>query len=188
MKKKIFLIMLILIIILLTYKLINYIDHKSSLSGLNEYMFTENEITIKTFKYNGKNYVISRYYDNSSSWSHLNLLLKDNNSYYVLENITKCDTLDNGGNLYLKDNELYIHCIGTNGFIHKYLINDLYIEKEIINFDFTNTPNISQLHIGIDKIDNNYIYLSSPFKVDNRDKNEPKVKCSFKNKECGYIQ
>lgn len=120
--------------------------------------------------------------------SHLNLLLKDKNDYYILESIKKCDTDDDGSNLYIKDNELYIHCIGKDGVIDKYLINDLNIKKETINFNFKNTPNISQLHMGIDNVDNEYIYLSSPFKVDNTIKDEPKVKCSFKDRKCSYIE
>ena len=40
----------------------------------------------------------------------------------------------------------------------------------------------------IDNVDSEYIYLSSSFKVDNTIKDEPKVKCSFKDKECNYIK
>lgn len=190
MKKKIILIPTVIILIPLfifsTYQFIKFIDYKSVLSGLEKHTFKEDEITIKTFEYNNKNYVISRYYENSSSWSHLNLLLKDSNNYYILKNIKNCDTVDSGKNLYLKDNELYIHCIGKEGIIDKYIINDLIAEKETINFSFKNTPNISQLHIGIDKVDNEFIYLSSPFKVDPTIKDNPEVKCSFKDKICLY--
>lgn len=192
MKKKIILILLVIILIPLfifaTFKFVEYIDYKSSLSSLVKYAFVENEKNIKSFEYDNQSYVISRYYDNSSSWSHLNLLLKDKNDYYILESIKKCDTDDDGSNLYIKDNELYIHCIGKDGVIDKYLINDLNIKKETINFNFKNTPNISQLHMGIDNVDNEYIYLSSPFKVDNTIKDEPKVKCSFKDRKCSYIE
>lgn len=40
----------------------------------------------------------------------------------------------------------------------------------------------------IDSVDNKYIYLSSPFKVDNTVLDEPKVKCSFKDQKCYYIK
>lgn len=189
MKKKIIIISIIILIPLFSfimYQLIKTLDYKNSLSGLEEYIFVDNETTIKSLGYDNKNYVISRYYDDSSSWSHLNLLLKNNDTYYVLENIKKCDTVDDGSNLYVKDNVIYIHCIGKEGIIDKYLINDFSVEKETINFNFKNTPNISQLHIGIDNVDNEYIYLSSPFKVDITITDEPKVKCSFNDRKCLY--
>ena len=190
MKKQVLIIVTLIITIFLvifgSYKLIELLDFKSSLSNLEKYTFVENEKNIKSFEYDKRSYLISRYYDNSSSWSHLNVLLEDKNDYYILESIKKCDTVDDGSNLYIKDNELYIHCIGKEGIIDKYIINGLNIENEKINFNFKNTPNISQLHIGIDNVDNEYIYLSSPFKVDNTIKDEPKVKCSFKDKKCLY--
>jgi len=73
------------------------------------------------------------------------------------------------------------------GIIDKYLINDLNIEKETLNFNFKDTPNISQPHMGIDKVDQEFIYLSSPFKIDTAIKDDPKVKCSFKSKKCKYM-
>lgn len=189
MKKKILIISLIILIPLLSfimYQIVKYLDYKSSLSSLEKHIFTNNETIITTLEYNNKTYVISRYYDVSSSWSNLNLLLKNNDTYYVLENIKKCDTVDNGSNLYVKDNTIYIHCIGKTGVIDKYLLNGIYVEKETIVFNFKNTPNISQFHIGIDKVDDKYIYLSSPFKADNTIKDKPNVKCSFKDKKCIY--
>ncbi len=192
MKKKGILIFVVVILIPLfifaTYKFIEYMDYRSLLSNLERYTFIENEKIVKFFENEDQSYVISRYYDNSSSWSNLNLLLKDKNDYYILESIKKCDTADDGSNLYIKDNELYIHCIGKEGIIDKYLINDLNIEKETINFNFNNTPNISQLHMSIDNVDTEYIYLSSPFKVDNTITDEPKVKCSFRDRKCNYIE
>lgn len=189
MKKRIIMISLIILVLLFIftmYQFIKFKNYKDSLSSLEKYIFVDNEIIIKKLEYNNKNYVISRYYDNSSSWSHLNLLLKDNDNYYILKNIKKCDTPDEGSNLYIKDNVIYIHCIGKKGVIDKYLINEFSIYKESINFDFKDTPNISQLHIGIDNVDDEYIYLSSPFKVDNRLKDNQNVKCSFNNKKCIY--
>ncbi len=190
MIKKIILPFIVIILVPLfifsTYKFIEYMYYRSSLSNLEKYTFIENEKTVKSFEYDNQSYVISKYHDHSSSWSHLNLLLKDKNDYYILESIKKCDTVDDGTNLYIKDNELYIHCIGKEGVIDKYVINDLNIEKETIYFNFKNTPNISQLHMGIDNVDDRYIYLSSPFKVDATIKDEPKVKCSLIDRKCLY--
>ena len=191
MKKRYFvalMIMLILSFSFIVYQLIKFFDYKSSISSLEKYMLIDNETIIKSFEYGNKNYVISRYYDNSSSWSNLNLLLKNGDIYYVLQNIKKCDTVDDGSNLYVRGNVIYIHCVGKEGFIDKYSINDFDIKKETLGFDFKNTPNISQLHIGIDNVDDKYIYLSSPAKVNNTIKDEPNVKCSFENKKCDYVK
>ena len=90
MKKKILIISLIILIPLFSfiiYQLIKSLNYKSSLSSLDKYIFVSNETNIKKLEYDNKNYVISRYYDDSSSWSHLNILLKNNDTYYVLENI-----------------------------------------------------------------------------------------------------
>ena len=65
---------------------------------------------------------------------------------------------------------------------------NLELEKQVWEFNYQNTPNISQLHIVVDKADDKYIYLSSAFKVDNNDKNEPQVKCSLKNNICKYTR
>lgn len=87
---------------------------------------------------------------------------------------------------YIKNNELYIHCIGKYGDIIKYTLNKKNIKKEILKFNYENTPNISQLHIIIDNIDDEYIYLSSVVKInDNIDEGE-NVKCSLQTKICIY--
>lgn len=186
--KKYFLILIILIPIFIfgVYKFIKSINYKNPILNLSEYILVPSEKIIKEIKHNGKKYLVSIYYDDTSSWSHINFLLKENQKYYILENVKKCDIVDDGNNIYVKDNEIYIHCIGKEGNIDKYLINNLNIETEKINFNFKNTPNISQLHIGIDNIDNEYMYLSSPFKVDNTINDKPKVKCSLYDKICLY--
>lgn len=191
MKKKYLIILMIILILTISfiiYQAVEFLDYKDSLSNLEKYIPVDNEIIIKKLQYNNKNYVISRYYDTSSSWSNLNLLLKNNDSYYILKNIKKCDTVKDGKNLYVKDNVIYIHCIGNEGFIDKYLINDFDVLKETINFNFQNTPNISQLHIVIDNVDDEYIYLSSPAKVDNTIKDKPNVKCFIESKRCDYVK
>lgn len=189
--KKIFLIILLVIsfaflFILGIYKMIEFINFKNSISNLENHIFIHSEKIVKEFEYNNNYYVISRYYDDSSSWRHLNLLLKYNENYYVLKNINNCDTVEDGSNIFILNNEIYIHCIGKLGDIYKYSINDFNIDEEIMKFNYDNTPNISQLHINIDNVDNDYIYLSSPFKVDNTIKDSPRVKCSLKDRECIY--
>ena len=169
------------------YKGIEYLDYKSSISNLEKYTFSSNEKIVKSFKYNKYNYLLTMYYDDTSSWSHLNLLLLDNEEYYLLKNIQKCDSSVEGRNLYLKDNEIYVHCIGKKGDIDKYTLDKINVKKETFNFNYDDTPNISQLHINIDKVDDNYIYLYS-FKVDSLIKEGEKVKCSLKNNTCEYYQ
>ena len=189
MKKKIIIIISIILLFILffigSYKLIEFLDFKSSISNLEKHIFLSNEKIVKEFEYNGNDFAISRYYDDSSSWSHLNLFLKYNKEYYVLKNIKKCDTALDISNLYVLNNEIYIHCIGKIGNINKYLINNFSVEEKLLKFSYKETPNISQLHMGIDNIDNNYIYLSS-FRLDNTIKNGERVKCSFQNKKCIY--
>ena len=63
------------------YKGIEYLDYKSSISNLEKYTFSSNEKIVKSFKYNKYNYLLTMYYDDKSSWSHLNLLLLDNEEY-----------------------------------------------------------------------------------------------------------
>ena len=169
------------------YKGIEYLDYKSSISNLEKYTFSSNEKIVKSFKYNKYNYLLTMYYDDTSSWSHLNLLLLDNEEYYLLKNIQKCDSSVEGRNLYLKDNEIYIHCIGKMGDIDKYTLDKINVKKETFNFNYDDTPNISQLHINIDKVDDKYIYLYS-FKVDSLIKEGENVKCSLKNNTCEYYQ
>ena len=184
-KLNLFLLILFLVFPFLTYKVIEFLDYKSSLSNLEKYTFKENETIVKKFTYKNKNYSISKYYDNTNSWSNLNIVLKDNRNYYVLKNIIRCDTLTDGSNLYIKDNIIYIHCIGKSGNIDKYLLEDMNIDKETIVFDYEKTPNLSQIHTTIDKVDNNYIYLSS-LEKNNKLKEKSRVKCLFKDKKCNY--
>lgn len=189
MGKKIIITISVMLLIILfcigSYKLIEFLDFKSSISNLEKHTLLSNEKIVKKFEYNGNDYAISMYHDDSSSWSHLNLFLKYNKEYYVLKNIKKCDTVEDANNLYILNNEIYIHCIGKIGNISKYSINDFNVEEEVLEFNYNETPNISQLHMGIDTIDNNYIYLSS-FRLDNTIKNGERVKCSFENKKCIY--
>ena len=73
MKRKCLIIILIPLLIFAMYQLIKVLDYKNLLSDLEKYTFVDNEVIIKELEYNNKKYAISRYYNNSSSWSHLNL-------------------------------------------------------------------------------------------------------------------
>ena len=73
------------------------------------------------------------------------------------------------------------------GDIDKYILDKINVKKETFKFNYDNASNISQLHINIDKVDDNYIYLYS-FKVDSLIKEGENVKCSLKNNICEYYQ
>lgn len=191
MKKNIFYLLTIVlglaifgIIVIGFYYLFALIDEKSQILKLEKYKILPLENILTEFKYEKYEYVISSYYDDTSSWSHLNILLKLQDKYYRLEEIKKCD--GSGKNIYVKDNKVYIHCIGKKGDILEYTINDTKIEKNIRQLNYDNTPNISQIHILIDKIDNEYIYLYSNVKINDSIKEGKRVKCSLKNNICDY--
>ena len=179
MKKKIvrFLVCILLFILIgYTVVILNNSNLKKEKYTLLPNEEIENEIIYKNYKY-----VITKYYDNTTSYSHHNILLNNNNYYYILESLNSCDMYS-----YIKNNEIYIHCIGKYGDIIKYTLNKKNIKKEILKFNYENTPNISQLHIIIDNIDDEYIYLSSVVKInDNIDEGE-NVKCSLQTKICIY--
>lgn len=169
-----------------TYIFISKNITKEKLSKLEEYDFVEYEKQIKSFEYKGKKYLISRYYDDTSSWSHLNILLKYKDKYYRLENITKCDSTEDGENIFVDENNIYIHCIGKAGNILKYSINNTTVDKDTLTFNYDNASNISQIHITIDKVDKDYIYLVSLVKNDPSEAKGLRVKCSLSNYVCSY--
>ena len=86
----------------------------------------------------------------------------------------------------IKDDVLYVHCIGEEGNILKFTINNGKVGKEVINLNYTNTPNISQLHIQIDDVDEDYIYLKSAVKNNDSIKEGEFVKCLLSSKCCEY--
>lgn len=184
MKNKIFLIIFITSLFCISiYNLFAFLDYHSQLASKEKYTFKQNEKIETKFKYHNQTYIITNYYDDTTAAGHT-FLLKDNNTYYKLNELKYCNFETDY--IYINDNKIYIHCIGQKGNVIQYTINNLELEQQTWEFNYKNTPNISQLHIVVDKADNNYIYLSSAFKVDNNDPNEPRVKCSLKNNLCNY--
>lgn len=160
------------------YQLIEWIVYEQSLSQLSQHDIKENEKIVRTFDYDGFHYMITKYYDDTSSWSHLNLLLQNQGNYYLLKNILRCDTLDQGENLFVKDNQLYIHCIGKSGNIDQYSFDGVEVKHNVLDFDYENTPDISEIHLTIDGVDSDFIYLSA----------NQKIKCYFGDKSCQYVR
>lgn len=116
MKKKIvrFLVCILLFILIgYTVVILNNSNLKKEKYTLLPNEEIENEIIYKNYKY-----VITKYYDNTTSFSHHNILLNNNNYYYILESLNSCDMYS-----YIKNNEIYIHCIGKYGDIIKYTLN-----------------------------------------------------------------
>ena len=169
-----------IVIVLLIVVLIVVIASSHN-TDLEKYQLLEKEKIKTNFKYKKKEYVLTSYYNDKDSYATNNLLLKKNNNYYHLTKIEKCDM-----DYFIKDNNIYIHCIGKEGNILKYSVNGEEVFMDILDFDYTKTPNISQIHITIDNVDKNYIYLKSNVKMDDSIEEGMQVKCSFDNKECEY--
>lgn len=188
MKKASLIVLIPLILAVLFIGVYAFIDNKverEKLSQLEKHTLSSEEKIVKRLEYEKQKYVISKYYDDTSSWSHLRILLDKEDNYYILKDIKKCDVTDDGNNIYVKDNVIYIHCIGKEGDIEEYKLDDMAVEKSVRKLDYKNAPNISQLHLLIDKVDENYIYLSS-FKLDNTLENGERVKCSLEDNVCHY--
>lgn len=182
MHKKLFLCLSIIMIIVITFHIIfQIIIPNYELSNLEKYKLLSNEVIKTEFEVKNKKYVLTTYYGEQSSYGNNNLLIKKNNEYYLLEKIDQCDM-----NYYIKDSNIYIHCIGTKGNIMKYTIDGTNANYELLSFNYTKTPNISQIHMTIEKIDNKYIYLKSVVKVDDSIKEGNNIKCSLNTKECEY--
>jgi len=167
------------------YLLIDMNVENDIVAKLEKYNLKEEEKIIEEFTYDEINYKISMYHDDTSAWSHVNILTKNNNDFYILKNIKKCDTSEDASNIYIYNDTIYIHCIGKKGNILEYKLNKYKIEENVRYLNYNNTVNISQIHLTIDKVDDEYIYLSS-IKIDNTLKDGNKVKCSLSNNICSY--
>ena len=164
--------LLILLLVVMPY---------NNLSKLEEYNLLSDEAITAEFKIKNKTYVLTTYQNSNTSYAYNNLLLKYKDNYYLLERIDKCDM-----SYLVEDNNIYIHCIGKKGDILKYTINGENVKNEVLEFNYKNTPNISQIHIVIDKVDNEYLYLKSAVKKDDSIKEGEHIKCSLSNKICKY--
>lgn len=170
------------------FKLIEHFDYESTKKSLDKYELVKDEKVIKEFKFKSFNYAVTKYYAENSSWSNLNILLKDKDEYRLLTSIERCDSLDSGKNLYVKDNNIYIHCIGKTGDILKYKLNGASVSNETLFMNYSETPNISLIHLTIDKVDDDYIYLESSVKENEEEKTSEKVRCSLSTKKCVYAK
>lgn len=169
---------IIIIIIVLFFTLKN-----NKIDSLEKYELYSKEKIEKHFKYKNKEYILTTYHKEDDTYASNNILLKDGNNYILLDEIKLCDM-----SYYVLDNNIYVHCIGKEGNILKYTVDGYSIENEVLKLDYSKTPNISQIHINIDKVDNEYIYLKSSVKVDDKIKEGEHVKCSLNNNKCEYYK
>ena len=174
-------IILIIILILISFILLKTVYLDDKLSNFERYNLLLDETITSKFKIKNKKYLLTTYHNSESTYAYNNLLLQNKGNYYLLEKIDKCDI-----SYFINDNNLYIHCIGKKGDILKYTINLSSIKKDVLEFNYKNTPNISQIHITIDKVDDEYIYLKSAVKKDDLIKDGEYVKCSLLNRICEY--
>lgn len=186
MKKNTIHLLVICFIILIpisTYFLITHLSD-TKLSSLEKYTILDDEKIINEFSYDNKNYLITMFYDNTSTSSHVNIILKNKSERLLITTIRECDSSES--NTYVLDNKIYIHCLGKPADIREYTLDDYKVTHKILEFDYKKTPNLSQNHILIDKIDKDNIYLYSHVTIDNKKQN--KIKCSLETKKCEYIK
>lgn len=164
------------------YFLLSFIVENEKIGKLEKYELASGEKILEEFNYDGRKYAVSSYLNDSSI---LHILLRTKGNFYILETVGECSCSDDGRNIYVKDNIIYVHCIGYRE-IFEFKVDDVTVEKATRKFNFDDTSNFSQLHMGIDKVDDDYIYFSS-FLLDTTEEGEDKVKCSFDDKVCSYI-
>ena len=183
----IFILVLFVVVFGAGFYLLDYIVTGEKLSNLEEHEISkkEEEKIIKEFQYNDMDFVISKYYDDTSAWSHLRIMRKARGNYYILQDVKKCDVLENGENIFVKDKNIYVHCIGKEEEIGIYKVDGFSVSEKLVNYNFKKTPNISLLHMKVDKVDDKYIYLSSE-KVDLAIDEGEHVKCPLDGYVCSY--
>ena len=156
------------------YRVIELFDNKASVKQLDKYDLIDGEKVLDKFVINNREYVITQYTVEGKDYSQ--------DQYYSLEEINECDM-----NSYLKDNALYVHCIGKKGNILKYTFIDINVDRTELDLNYINTPNIKQENIKIDLVGKDNIYLSSE-KVNGEEELGERVKCSLENNSCSYMK
>lgn len=175
---------LILLIPISTYFLIDYLNNQSMINTLKKYTIKDDEKIINEFTYDNKNYLITTYHVEDQTYTNVNILLKQKSDRLLIDTIRECDSSES--NNYVLDNKIYIHCIGKGGDIKVYTLDNYKLTHNILDLNYSKTPNLSQLHLLIDKVDKEYIYLYSYVTLDNT---KPyKIKCSLNTKKCEYIE
>ena len=176
-------ILLLVFVFLIVYVIFNSLIMKSELSNVEVYKLKKNEEINKTFKYNKYNYVVTSYYEDGKDYAQNNFLIKYNNKFYYLDSYTDCDMSS-----YVKDNFMYVHCIGYSGNVTKFKFYGTKVFNEVIELSYKDAPNVKQSHLNVEKVTDKYIYLTSNVKKDENVKEGNKVKCSLKDTKCVYAK
>lgn len=183
----IFMVVLFVVVFGAGFYLLDYIVTSEKLSNLEEHEISkdEDESIVKEFQYDNMDFVVSRYYDDTSAWSNLRIMRKVRGKYYILQDVNKCDVIEDGDNIFVKNRNIYVHCIGKEEEIGIYTVSDFSVSEKLVNYNFSKTPNISLLHMKVDDVDDKYIYLSSE-KVDLTIDEGDRVKCPLDGYVCSY--
>ena len=179
MKRIIKSIVICIIVYLLALLVTSILKNKEN--NLEKYKLLQQEQITEEFSYNDKTYLLTNYHNNKDTYASNNILYKNKNDYYLVGSINKCDM-----SYYIDNNNIYVHCIGEKGIITKYTIIKNEIKKELLELDYSATPNISEIHLTIDKVDKEYIYLKSNVKKDESIKEGNSIRCYLNNNKCEY--
>ena len=175
---------LVFIIPIIIYTITGLLNN--NVTNLEEYkMIPENErLLYKKIDYKNNKYLLVGFKGNNPTYTDNVIILEKNSKYYVLEKIINCDIDEETA--YFKDGSFYIHCIGRKADIIKYELDNKNVKKSYIELNYKDVPNISQLHLFVNNIDDKYIYLFSYVKRDDSIDEGQRVKCSLDNKKCMY--
>ncbi len=89
--------------------------------------------------------------------------VRKKSKYYILEKITNCDISNEMA--YFKNGTFYICCIDPQNII-QYEFDGINVKKSYLKLNYSDIPNISQIHFFVNSIDDKYIYLYSCVKND----------------------
>ncbi len=187
MKKRCFFTILIILVISL-FIIIDKVIYlfNNNLTYLEQFkMIPENErLTYKEVIYKNNKYLLVGFKGDNPTYPDNVILLEKDSKYYILERIINCDISEETA--YFKDGSFYIHCIGRKANIIKYELNNTKVKKSYIELNYKEVPNISQLHLFVNNVDDQYIYLFSYVKNNDSIPEGHRVKCSFEDKKCMY--
>ena len=176
MKRKVAIILIIVVILLGIFGF--YIYHLEP--DLEKYTFSNQEFY--EFQYQGNTYAVGDVVGEPLSTT--GLFYKKHNNYYILDEISRCTYTDSS--FYVKDNKVYFHCYFHPDTILEYELDGIRFQRKDYPLNFMDAPNISQLHMQFNKVDDDFIYLYSVVKEDDAIEEGNYVKCSLHDNTCEY--
>ena len=173
-------VLLLLGIYIACYEGIEYLDYKTKKDDLEKFEVGDGDFYLKNFSIGTIKYGILK--DNDKN---INIVLKDKNNILLMETVKQCDTVDGEG-IGIHKNKIYIHCLGTDREIIEFEILKASIFKSTRQLNYEKTPNVSGMHLLIEKADKKYLYLYSNVKKNESIAEGDKIKCSLENNQCIY--